>query len=163
MTRIGDNRLAANYVNPAFEAFYCDHLRPKLLHLRAGRRIALAGNYLISRLGYLRRVFPDARFVVLVREPTGHIIASLMRQHRIFSAAQRSGRVCAITLPPSAISNSGLDRAPINMGDDGEIAAIQARWAEGDEPGAAGRSIGVMSTDSCIASWQPIRRWQHRF
>ena len=72
--------------NPAFAAFYREHVR-KLLWLRAGRRYVSKGNYNLTRLAYLQQLFPDARFVVPVREPLWHV-ASLMKQHALFCAAE---------------------------------------------------------------------------
>ena len=51
------------------EAFYRDHIR-KLLWLRGGRRYLSKGNYNTTRIAYLARLFPDARFIVPVRDPT---------------------------------------------------------------------------------------------
>src|SRR5690606_16366424 len=68
--------------NPEFEKFYRDHLL-KLLWVRDRSRYASKGNYNISRLPYLQKMFPEARFVVPIRHPVPHI-ASLMKQHRLF-------------------------------------------------------------------------------
>ena len=56
--------------NPAFERFYRDHLR-KILLVRGGTRYLGKGNYNLTRLAYLLKLFPDARFVVPVRDPPG--------------------------------------------------------------------------------------------
>ncbi|HEX6984860.1 MAG TPA: sulfotransferase, partial [Planctomycetaceae bacterium] len=58
--------------NPAFERFYRDHLR-KLLLARGGERYLSKGNYNVSRLRYLLKLFPDARVVIPVRHPRGHV------------------------------------------------------------------------------------------
>ncbi len=58
--------------HPEFERFYRQNLQ-KILLLRQGRRLVLKGNYLISRLSYLLRLFPDARFVLMVRDPVEHV------------------------------------------------------------------------------------------
>ena len=73
--------------NPEFERFYRDHIR-KLLLVRGGTRYVSKANYNITRLEYLLRLFPDARFVVPVRDPVWHI-ASLMKQHKLFCKAQK--------------------------------------------------------------------------
>jgi hypothetical protein len=62
--------------NPAFERFYGEHIR-KLLAVRGGRRYVAKGNYNLTRIGYLAKLFPDARFVIPVRDPVWHV-ASLM-------------------------------------------------------------------------------------
>ncbi|MGH6917242.1 MAG: sulfotransferase, partial [Geminicoccaceae bacterium] len=81
-----DNVLSERDSAPEFEAFYRHHIR-KLLLLRHGSRYLAKGNYNVSRLGFLRKLFPDACFVVPVRDPVGHI-ASLMKQQRLFCAEE---------------------------------------------------------------------------
>src|SRR3546814_17233582 len=81
------NILDGEASHPGFEAFYRSHIR-KLLLLRGGARYLAKGNYNILRLEYLLRLFPDARFVIPVREPAWHI-ASLMKQHALFCAGER--------------------------------------------------------------------------
>ena len=76
---VHSNVLDATTDAPAFASFYRNHLR-KLLWLRGGARYLAKGNYNITRLEYLLQLFPDARFVIPVREPVSHI-ASLRRQH----------------------------------------------------------------------------------
>ena len=73
--------------HPEFEAFYRDHIR-KLVRVRGGRRYVSKDNYNVSRLEYLLELFPDARFVIPVRDPVWHI-ASLMKQHALFCAGEQ--------------------------------------------------------------------------
>ena len=84
-------------LNVAFERFYTDHLK-KILLVRGGQRYLSKGNYNLTRFAYLLKLFPDARFVVPVRDPRWHI-ASLMKQHRLFDAEERrdprSSSTCA--------------------------------------------------------------------
>jgi hypothetical protein len=117
--------------HPAFERFYRRNLQ-KILLLRQGRRIVLKGNYLVSRLAYLVRVFPDARFVLLVRDPVEHV-GSLMRQQVNFTeAAQADPRVIDY-LRALGHFEFGLDRRPINLGDDAAVRSVMAAWAGGRE------------------------------
>ena len=83
-----DNLLGRAVRNPAFDNFYRNHLRKLLLVERAARYVAKA-NYHVARLGYLLRLAPDAKFIIPIRSPAGHI-ASLMRQHEWFSGGQRT-------------------------------------------------------------------------
>jgi hypothetical protein len=116
---------------PAFDSFYRQTLR-KLLLLRRGRRVVLKGNYLISRLGYLIRLFPDARFILLVRDPVEHV-GSLMRQQVNFSAAATADRRVLDYLQALGHFEFGLDRRPINLGDPAAIDAVLAAWTAGRE------------------------------
>jgi len=76
------NVLDDTSANLEFETFYRDRIR-KLLLVRGGSRYFAKANYDITRLAYLVKVFPDARFIVPIREPMTHI-ASLRKQHNLF-------------------------------------------------------------------------------
>jgi hypothetical protein len=116
---------------PEFEAFYRHHVR-KLLMVRGGRRYLAKGNYNVSRLGFLRKLFPDACFVVPVRDPVGHI-ASLMKQHRLFCEEEtRDPRVLAY-MRRSGHFEFGLDRRPINFGSADTVREIEELWRAGKE------------------------------
>jgi Sulfotransferase family len=117
--------------HPAFERFY-RHCLQKLLLLRQGRRIVLKGNYLISRLGYLARLFPDARFVLLVRDPVEHI-GSLMRQQVNFAGAAGADPRVLDYLRALGHFEFGLDRRPINFGDDAGVQSVLTAWTGGNE------------------------------
>jgi hypothetical protein len=116
---------------PEFEAFYRDHIR-KLLLLRQGKRYLAKGNYNISRMGYLRKLFPDARFVVPVRDPVGHI-ASLMKQHRLFCEEETRDPRILDYMRRAGHFEFGLNRRPINFDDADTLRRIEALWQGGDE------------------------------
>jgi hypothetical protein len=126
-----DNRLGWEDRNPAFEKFYRTHLQKLLLAETAERYVAKA-NYHVARLPYLLRLFPDARFVIPVREPAAHI-ASLVRQHRWFSAGQRGNRRALEYFRRSGHFEFGLDRRPMNLGDSPRVERILHAWADGQE------------------------------
>ncbi len=130
-------RLDRTTSNEAFATFYRDHIR-KLLLVRGGKRYLAKGNYNIARLGYIHELFPDARFVVPVRHPCAHI-ASLMRQHRRFAAGQEAHPAARAHLRHVGHFEFGLDRAPINMGDNDAIEDILRRWNAADEVGGWAR------------------------
>jgi hypothetical protein len=117
--------------HPAFEAFYDAHLRKLLLAERATRYAAKA-NYHVARLGYLARLYPDARFIIPVRAPAGHI-ASLLRQHRWFSEGQRKHPRALTYFRQSGHFEFGLDRRPMHLGDGARVRQIQQAWAAGEE------------------------------
>ena len=116
---------------PEFEAFYRDHIR-KLLLLRQGRRYLAKGNYNVSRVGFLHKMFPDARFVVPVRDPVGHI-ASLIKQHKLFCSEETRDPHILDHMRRSGHFEFGLDRRPINFGDSETVQRIQALWQAGRE------------------------------
>jgi hypothetical protein len=125
------NVLGRNDAAPEFEAFYRDHLR-KLIKVRGGARYLAKGNYNVARLGFLHRMFPDACFVIVVRDPEQHV-ASLVKQHRLFCEAEARDRKVLAYMRRSGHFEFGLDRRPINFGDDKVMQRIQAAWAEGDD------------------------------
>lgn len=122
---------------PEFATFYRDHIR-KLLLCRGGRRYAAKGNYNLTRLEYLLRLFEDARFVVPVRDPVSHI-ASLMRQHARFCEGERANAGALAHMRRIGHFEFGLDRRPINTGDAAAVAEIDRLWSSGRE--AAGWAI----------------------
>jgi len=124
-----DQVLDARASAPAFEAFYRDHLK-KILLLRQGRRYLAKGNYNVTRLAYLLKLFPDARFLVPVREPGWHV-ASLIKQHRLFAAAERNDPRILRHMRRVGHFEFGLDRRAINSGDAAIAQAIERDWAEG--------------------------------
>ena len=121
----------ADTSNPAFERFYTDHIR-KLLLVRGGARYVAKANYNVTRMPYLRRLFPDARFVVPVREPASQI-ASLIKQHALFSRRHGDDPRIREHMRRAGHFEFGLDRRPINAGDDDAVQEITALWAGGDE------------------------------
>lgn len=123
--------LDAATVNPEFERFYRDHIR-KLLKVRGGRRYLAKGNYNVTRLPYLLKLFPDARFIIPVRDPLWHI-ASLMKQHALFVAGQRHNPRALAHLQRVGHFEFGLDRRPINTGDDKGISEVLSCWDNGRE------------------------------
>jgi hypothetical protein len=114
---------------PAFEEFYRAHIK-KLLMIRDGRRYLAKANYDVTRLAYLHKLFPDARFIVPVREPLWHV-ASLVKQHRLFVAAETADPRIRRHMRRAGHFEFGLDRRAINANDDEEAARVEALWSAG--------------------------------
>jgi Sulfotransferase family len=117
--------------NPAFVTFYRDHLR-KLLRMRGGRRYLAKGNYNITRLEYLAQIYSGARFLIPVRDPVWHI-ASLMKQHELFTNAERADPAVLRHMQRCGHFEFGLDRRPIHTGNDAALAIVRNHWAAGRE------------------------------
>jgi hypothetical protein len=77
-------------------------------------------------------LFPDARFVVPIRDPIWHV-ASLMKQHRLFSTAQARDAHVLRHLRRSGHFEFGLDRRAINVGDHRGAAEVERLWRNGEE------------------------------
>jgi hypothetical protein len=73
--------------NPEFEVFYRNHIK-KLLADQSTVRYAAKNNYNITRMEYLLKLFPDVKFLIIIRNPFDHI-ASLAKQDRIFVDVER--------------------------------------------------------------------------
>lgn len=123
--------LDADAANPKFDQFYRDHIR-KMLLARGGARYVAKGNYNVTRLDYLLHLFPDARFVVPVRAPEGHI-ASLVKQHALFNKYCADNLRARRHLRRVGHFEFGPDRMAINTGEDGVAAEIEGLWAAGEE------------------------------
>lgn len=123
--------LDANTDHPKFAAFYRDHMR-KLLLVDDKRRYVAKANYDITRLEYLLKLFPDARFVLPVRSPSTQV-ASMQKQHTLFMRAIDEHPRAQAHLERVGHFEFGPHRSPINAGDDEAIASIQALWRRGEE------------------------------
>jgi len=153
--------------NPAFERFYREHIR-KLLAARGRRRYLSKGNYNVTRIGYLHNLFPDARFVVPVRDPVWHV-ASLMKQHELFCAGERGNPRAVDYMRRVGHFEFGLDLRPINSGDDEMIAEIQALWRHGEDVrGWArywamiyGHVADILERDPALREATMVLRYEH--
>lgn len=117
--------------NCQFEAFYRDHIR-KLLFARGEVRYVAKGNYNLSRLAYLQKIYPDARFVVAVRHPRTHI-ASLMKQHRLFCNGEANFPRALSYMQRVGHYEFGIDRRLINPDNSELVHEVQSLWAKGEE------------------------------
>lgn len=125
------NTLDSSTSNAAFERFYRDHIR-KLLLISGRSRYAAKGNYNLSRLEYLLKLFPDARFVLPVRRPREQV-ASLIKQHWLFNAAARKHPRSVAHLDRVGHFEFGRHRACINVeGSAGLVESIESCWREGE-------------------------------
>jgi hypothetical protein len=115
---------------PAFEKFFADHLR-KILLLRGGTRYLSKGNYNISRIAYLARLFPSARFVIPVRHPLDHV-ESLVRQHWLFSGYAQTDARIGRYLQAAGHYEFGPQRIPVNLGA-GMARETLEHWKTGHE------------------------------
>lgn len=172
------NILTAETDNPRFESFYRDHIR-KLLLQQGRSRYAVKNNYNFTRLAYLRKLNPDARFVLMIRNPVNHV-ASLMKQHRIFTEMHAEDPGVVRTMNVVGHYEFGLNVALINTGDAGLIRKVRECWNTGREaegwaiywasiyrfvadqlaadPAVAESAIVVRYEDLCERSWETIDR-----
>ncbi len=112
-----------------FDEFYTQTIC-KLLLSRGADRYLAKNNYNIARLDYLGSLFPDARFVVPVRDPVYHI-ASLMKQHRLLCEEESSDKRVLTYMRRSAHFEFGLDMRPLNLTSNDLTLEIQKLWNKG--------------------------------
>ncbi|MFX0124795.1 MAG: sulfotransferase, partial [Candidatus Hodarchaeota archaeon] len=78
----------ANVHNPQFESFYRDHMKKLLINRKATRYVA-KNNYNVARMEYLHKLFPDVKFIIIVRNPFDHI-ASLVKQDGVLKELEHN-------------------------------------------------------------------------
>ena len=125
------NVLDASASHADFEKFYRDHIR-KLLLVRERSRYVTKGNYNSSRVAYIHKLFPDAKFIIPVRHPIQHI-ASSMKQDRLFSEGQEKSPRTREYLSWVGHFEFGVDKAAINLGDAALAEEIGSLW-DSDRP-----------------------------
>src|SRR3546814_5879026 len=96
---------------------------------------------------YLLKLFPDARFVLLLRDPASHI-ASLMNQQRLFCEGERRHPAALVHMRRIGHFEFGIDRRTINVGD-GAIGDVLQAFESGDE--VRGQSLYWATTPTYIA------------
>lgn len=121
--------LDASTSNPQFESFYRDHVS-KLLAVRGASRYLAKGNYNTTRLRYIAKLFPDARFIVPWREPVAQV-ASLVKQDRLFTRMAEEDPRVPIQLARSGHFEFGPAKRAVNVGDPDQARAIEADWHAG--------------------------------
>ena len=75
--------ISDQHLNNEFDVFYRNTIR-KLLFLRGSPRYLAKGNYNVGRIEYITHLFPDAKFIIMVRN-LNEQVNSLMKQHLLFS------------------------------------------------------------------------------
>ncbi len=123
--------LDAQTSNVEFEEFYRDHIK-KILMIRGAQRYLAKGNYNLTRLAYLTKLFPDAQIVVPIRSPEAHI-ASLQKQHRLYCEEERANPKIRRHMRRVGHYEFGLDRRPLNIGDVDRARMVGRLWHEGKD------------------------------
>jgi hypothetical protein len=123
--------LGADTENLEFQNFYREHIKKLLLAHKASRYLSKA-NYNITRIPYLLSLFPDARFVVMARDPAAHV-ASLIKQDALFCETQEEDETALEHTTFSGHFEFGLNRRLIHVGDDAAMQRIRELFYTGEE------------------------------
>jgi len=116
---------------PEFEQFYTQHQR-KILLLRNGERYLAKGNYNVTRLEYILKILPEARFVLPVRDPVNHV-ASLMKQDALFRKEESRDKRLLAYMRRCGHFEFGLGRTALNMGNQQRTEQIKELWKQGQD------------------------------
>jgi hypothetical protein len=119
--------------NPAFERFYREHLC-KLALVRGRSRYVSKAIMCVVRMQYLRKLFPDARFLLYVRNPIDHV-ASLIKQDRIWAEIEQSDPRQIEIIELTGHHEFGPHQVMANVGRPDELREIrrlfdEGRWAQ---------------------------------
>jgi hypothetical protein len=105
--------------NPSFERFYREHLA-KLLMVRERPRYVSKAIMCVLRMKYIRKMFPDARFLLYVRNPIDHC-ASLLKQDRIWDEMLREDPRQLTIIELTGHHEFGSRQILANLGDGGAV------------------------------------------
>lgn len=114
---------------PRFEASYAAHIG-KLLLARGRTRYLSKSDDNLTRLGYLVRLFPGARFIVMVRQPAAHF-GSWMKQHQLYERLQQRDPRWFHAIRTIGHHAFGRDQRFVNLGDAAQVARIRGHWNAG--------------------------------
>ena len=120
------NILDSRVSNHKFERFYQNHIRKLLFNQKKPRYIA-KNNYNVTRMEYLLKLFPDAKFFLVVRNPTNHL-ASLIKQTKLFTEMEQENRFLRDWLGILGHNEFGYPRVCINVDNSELIQEIHHLW-----------------------------------
>ena len=115
--------------NPAFERFYDEHLR-KLALVRGRSRYVSKAIMCVVRMQYLRKLFPDARFLLYIRNPVDHV-ASLIKQDRIWAELEHSDPRQIEIIELTGHHEFGPHQVMANVGNPEELREIRRLFDSG--------------------------------
>jgi hypothetical protein len=115
--------------NPAFERFYDEHLR-KLALVRGRTRYVSKAIMCVVRMQYLSKLFPDARFLLYIRNPVDHV-ASLIKQDRIWAELEQSDPRQIEIIELTGHHEFGPHQVMANVGNPEELKEIRALFDSG--------------------------------
>jgi hypothetical protein len=124
------NLLDNSTSNPSFEAFYKANIK-KLLRNRNAERYLAKNNYNVTRMEYLLKIFPDSKFVIMVRNPFDHI-ASLAKQDAIFKEMEANDPRLLEWTKLIGHREFGSDKVCVNVDNNGKVQTIREKWKNKD-------------------------------
>jgi hypothetical protein len=120
--------LDAKTSNSRFERFYTDNIR-KLLYNQSATRYVAKNNYNVSRLEYILKIFPDAKFIIMVRNPFDHV-ASLAKQDAVLGRLESEDPRLLEMTKMIGHREFGSAKVCINTGNRETVREIRRLWMD---------------------------------
>ena len=124
------NVLDSRTSNPRFETLYRENIKKLLLNNHASRYLA-KNNYNVARMEYLLKLFPDARVILMIRNPFDHI-ASLAKQDAIFKQMEAEDPRLLGWTKLIGHREFGSGKICINLDDRDLVKEIKELWNDKD-------------------------------
>ncbi|MGY5875543.1 MAG: sulfotransferase [Candidatus Thorarchaeota archaeon] len=124
------NLLDETTTHPTFESFYDLHLRKLLVNQNATRYLA-KNNYNVARMEYILKLYPGAKFILMIRNPFNHI-ASAAKQDGIFEEMERADPRLLDWTKIIGHREFGSAKFCINMGSTETVEKIRQLWSKRD-------------------------------
>lgn len=122
--------LSGKTENKDFENFYNNHLK-KIILSQHKKRYLSKGNYNVSRIDYIQKIYPDAKIIIMIRNPINHVF-SIIKQHRLFKAEQEKNPKTLTYMNMLGHFEFGKNFIPINL-DQQKQEVILSLLETGDE------------------------------
>ncbi|MHA1199871.1 MAG: sulfotransferase family protein [Candidatus Heimdallarchaeaceae archaeon] len=110
--------------NPKFEKFYSESIK-KLMISQKSTRYVTKNNYNITRMEYLQKLYPNAKFVLIVRNPINHI-ASYIKQEKIFLDMEVTNKKIRDWITIVGHVEFGSEKVFINLNSKEKVVKIRA-------------------------------------
>jgi len=120
------NIIGKEVQKPKFESFYKNHIKKLLLSQNASRYLT-KNNYNVTRLEYLLKLFPNSKFILMIRNPINQI-ASLIKQTELFLNIERQKPLFQDWLQMIGHHEFGNGLKCINTGNPEMINRIRNLW-----------------------------------
>jgi len=112
--------------NPQFEEIYSNSQKKLMFNQESSRYVA-KNNYNISRLGYLYKLFPDMKVILMIRNPVNHI-ASLVKQDAILKELEKENKRLLHWTKIIGHREFGTAKVCINVDSTKQIKLIRKLW-----------------------------------
>jgi hypothetical protein len=114
--------------NPEFEEFYKNHIKKLMINQKSTGYVA-KNNYSITRMEYIKKIFPDAKFILMIRNPIDHI-ASLIKQDRVLGELEESDPRLLHWTKIIGHQEFGSAKIIINVANNETVEKIRKMWGD---------------------------------